>query len=202
MADRRSCAWLGDRRLRDHFLAPGLSIRRLAIHRLAAMLLEPTSHALKSTWPEIQYRVASAADVAAMGQSRRLDPVAGPADARMGAYLDGLHHPQQALLPRVAWLATVELAVIGYVAGHLSRRFDCAGELQYLFVAPPYRRIGVARELVTRLAEWFVAQGAHRICVNVDDASAGARPFYESLGAITLHPHWMAWPDIASAARK
>jgi hypothetical protein len=68
------------------------------------------------------------------------DASAGPADERIAAYLQGKHHPQRALPPRVAWVATINAEVIGYVAGHLTRRFDCEGELQYIYVAPAYRR--------------------------------------------------------------
>ncbi|MGH7752666.1 MAG: GNAT family N-acetyltransferase [Gemmatimonadales bacterium] len=35
---------------------------------------------------------------------------------------------------------------IGYVAGHLTRRFDCEGELQWIYVVPDRRRSGVASD--------------------------------------------------------
>jgi GNAT superfamily N-acetyltransferase len=133
-----------------------------------------------------------------MGGTRAGDALAGPADERMAAYLEGRHHPQQALSPRAAWIATEGAETIGYVAGHLTHRFGCDGELQYLYVAPPYRRNGVARALVTHLAAWFAEQGARRVCVNVDTDSPGAQQFYASLGAEEVRPHWMAWRDIGS----
>ena len=95
------------------------------------------------------------------------------------------------------WLAEDDSEVVGYVGGHLTRRFGCEGELQYLYVAPPYRRQGVGRALVRQLALWFVEQRRQRVCVNVDSDSPGAVPFYQSLGAEDLQPHWMVWPDIA-----
>jgi GNAT superfamily N-acetyltransferase len=39
-------------------------------------------------------------------------------------------------------------AVVGYIAGHRTTRHHCAGEVQYLFVAPAYRRRGVATALL------------------------------------------------------
>jgi GNAT superfamily N-acetyltransferase len=131
-----------------------------------------------------------------MAQRRLSDPGAGLADPRMAAYLEGHHHPQQALPPRVAYVALVQDAVVGYVAGHLTRRYDCDGELQYLFVTPQRRRTGVASELLRLLARWFTHQGARRICVNVEPDNEGARAFYSGHGATSLHPFWLVWPGI------
>jgi GNAT superfamily N-acetyltransferase len=136
-----------------------------------------------------------------MTRCRAADPLTGPADARMAAYFSGQHHPQQALLPRVGFVAIVDTAVIGYIAGHLTERFDCQGELQYLYVAPAHRRSGVARNLFGRLAAWFGEQQALRVCVNVDEDSPGARPFYLGMSATDLCPHWMEWRDITSVPR-
>lgn len=145
----------------------------------------------------IGYRVATTADVPAMLRSRDADAAASPGDERMVAYLEGRHHPHMALRPRIAFIAEAAADVAGYAAGHLTRRFECDGELQYLYVAPQYRRRGVAGALVQHLARWFVDQGARRVCVNVNADSLGALPFYRSLQAQALTPHWMVWPDIA-----
>ncbi|HET9513254.1 MAG TPA: GNAT family N-acetyltransferase [Gemmatimonadales bacterium] len=145
----------------------------------------------------IHYREATSGDVPEMARCRLSDPAAGPADQRMAAYLGGRHHPQQALAPRVACLARVDGAVVGYIAGHLTRRFGCDGELQYLFVAPSYRGTEVAGELLRFLARWFTRQGAVRICVNVEPSNAAARAFYARHGATQLSAPWFVWSDIA-----
>jgi GNAT superfamily N-acetyltransferase len=153
---------------------------------------------LASVAPEaVRYRLASTADADAMAQCRRTDPAVG-AELRTAAYLDGKHHPQQALLPRVAFVGLDDDVVIGYIAGHLTRRFGCDGELQYLFVAPSHRRHKVAAEMLRLLALWFVEQRALRVCVNADIDSPGAVPFYVSQGAVALNPHWYVWNDIRS----
>ena len=151
--------------------------------------------------PQIAYREASIADVPALARSRLSDPAAHAADTRMAAYFSGNHHPQRALLPRVGFVAIVGGEVVGYIAGHLTERYDCAGEVQYLFVALPYRRMGVATRLLGLLAGWFVAKRALKVCVNVDDDSPAARPFYLSVSARELRPHWMAWDDIGKVLR-
>ena len=132
-----------------------------------------------------------------MVAGRLADPDAGHPDPRMAAYLRGEHHPTEALPPRIGCVAERAGRVVGYIAGHLTRRFDCDGELQYLFVSSAVRRQGVARELTRRLAVWMRQQGARRVCVNVDAESPAAGPFYLALGAEPLRPHWMVWRDFA-----
>jgi len=151
---------------------------------------------LDSSAPAVYYREATVADIPAIARSRADDLEAGPADARMAAYLRGKHHPQLALPPRVIYVAWQGDAVAGYVGGHLTRRFECDGELQYLYVAPAMRRMGIATGLLRRLACWFAGRGAAKICVNVNVESPGAEPFYARHGAVALRPYWMVWHDV------
>jgi ribosomal protein S18 acetylase RimI-like enzyme len=100
----------------------------------------------------VSFRPASAADVAAMAACRSRDPQGGPADERMGAYFRGEHHPHLALPPRTGFVALANDAVVGYIAGHLTTRHDCQGEVQYLFVSSEFRRQGIARRLIQLMA--------------------------------------------------
>jgi len=68
------------------------------------------------------YQEATSADVPAMARCRAADPDAGPADERMAGYLDGVHHPRQALPPRTAFMAVSSGEVVGYIAGHATTR--------------------------------------------------------------------------------
>ena len=140
----------------------------------------------------VLYRRADLADVPRLIGLPREGEAGG--DRRMLQYLAGEHHPQQALLPRAMWMATHGQSAIGYVAGHLTRRFSCDGELQWIYVVPEHRRTHVASELLLLLARWFVEHGARRICVDVGDDDA--RPFYRHHGAVELSKHWMVWNDI------
>ena len=98
------------------------------------------------------------------------------------------------------WVATDGQSLIGYVAGHLTRRFGCDGELQWIYVVRQHRRSGVASQLLYLLAEWFVEQNARYVCVDVGDDDA--RHFYRARGAIPLNKHWMAWKDIGDVLRE
>ncbi|HEV2828517.1 MAG TPA: GNAT family N-acetyltransferase [Pyrinomonadaceae bacterium] len=148
----------------------------------------------------LQLREATAADVPAMSRCHLDDPVNPFADSRMAAYFDCQHHPQQSLPARVGYVALVNEMIVGYIAGHRSTRHGCAGEVQYLFVTPLYRRRGIATALLRLLAEWFQSQAAQQVCVGVAaDSPKEAKPFYESVGASPLKKHWYAWEDIGAS---
>ncbi len=147
--------------------------------------------------PAIVYRRATVADVPQIEALRVSDSVVGPADYRMAAYLEGRHHPRHAKAPRTMLVALSDETVVGYIGGHLSDRFGCDAEVQYLYVASPWRRHGVATELLRQLARWFQEHTATHVCVDVNPDSPQARPFYESTGAELLGVGgWMAWRDI------
>ena len=146
----------------------------------------------------VWYREATSADIAAMATCRLHDADGGAVDDRMAAYFDGLHHPQQALPPRVGYVAIAEDSVIGYIAGHLTRRYGYDGEVQYLYVAPEHRRRGVASALLRLLVGWFQEQSVTRVCVNANPDSPPAVPFYTSQGAAALNRYWYAWEDVAN----
>lgn len=125
----------------------------------------------------------------------------GAGAGTMRRYLAGEHHPHHSLAPRVAYVAMSGGTVVGYIAGHRTTRFGCAGELQWLLVAPTQRRGTVASGLLAALATWFSAQGATRVCVNVAPENVPARRFYSRHGAMDLSEYWMVWSDVAVAAR-
>ena len=120
---------------------------------------------------------------------------------RIQLYLTGQLHPQRALAPRVGFVCVDGEQIVGLVAGHLTRRFGCDGELEWISLSPAYRGQKVASGLLRLLAEWFIAEGARFICVDVDPANEPARRFYAANGAHHLKPHWVAWMDIGTVCR-
>ena len=144
----------------------------------------------------VHYREAAETDILLMADMRAVEW--GDYNAwyeRIKSYHDKNHHPQQALAPRIFYAAYQENKMIGFIAGHLTKRFGCQGELQWINVAPEYRNKGVAAALVKLLAAWFAAQNASRICV--DPGNESARLFYKKQNAENLNEHWMYWKDIS-----
>lgn len=145
----------------------------------------------------IHYRLADASDVPAMARIRAAQW--GSVEYwndRISGYLCGKLHPQQALPPRLLYLALEGDTLLGFIAGHLTRRYSCDGELEWINVVPERRGSGIALELLRHLAAWFIEQKARRICVDVDPANTVARRFYLHHGATELNAHWLVWEDI------
>jgi GNAT superfamily N-acetyltransferase len=117
--------------------------------------------------------------------------------ARIAGYLKGDVNPRHALMARVIYVAIADESVVGLVAGHLTRRYGCDGELEWINVTAAARGDGIASGLLREMAAWFAGMKALRICVDVDPANATARRFYLRHGAETLNPHWLVWRDIS-----
>ena len=146
---------------------------------------------------EVLYRPATLLDVYSMAQLRSEHWGKAPDwEYTIAAYLSGEHHPRNSLLPRVAIVAEQDDEIIGFIAGHLTRRHQCDGELQWINVSSSERRQGVATELLQHLAEWFVENEARRVCVDAQPRNTEARAFYARHGAESLNDHWMVWNDI------
>src|ERR1700730_2504879 len=104
----------------------------------------------------IRIRRAQRADIPHMARIWGIEKgEGGTSEERMMAYFDGQLHPQHALLPRVIYVAHEGDSLVGYIAGHLTRRFACHGELEWIYLSPQRRRSGIGSDLLRRLAEWF-----------------------------------------------
>ncbi len=147
----------------------------------------------------VQYRKTEDADIAGMARIRAEEW--GSQDhwvARISGYLECKVHPQQALMPRVSYVAVEQGLVIGFIAGHLTRRYGCDSELEWINVSRARRREGIASKLLLLLAEWFSEQRASKVCVNVYPSNTAATRFYARHGAGRLNEHWLVWQDISS----
>ena len=151
----------------------------------------------------MKYRLARKSDISAIARIRAADwETEEYWQARISSYLAGEHHPREALAPRVIYVAAEADSLAGFIAGHLTRRYKCDGELQWIDVIPENRRTGVASQLLRNLASWFVEQKAFRICVDVKPENTVARRFYKSHGAEELNKHWLVWSNINAVIEK
>jgi GNAT superfamily N-acetyltransferase len=150
----------------------------------------------------MRYREADKRDVRHMAQLRAASW--GTEDyweSRIAQYMDGTNNPRQALAPRVLYVAVDDESLTGLIAGHLTQRHGCQGELEWIDVVRTHRGTGVASGLLRQLATWFVGQGALKVCVDVEPENARARRFYTRHGARPLNPHWMVWDDVGVVCR-
>ncbi len=145
----------------------------------------------------VYYRLVDKSDIPAMARMRAAEwETEEYWRVRISRYLNRELHPQQALMPRVSYVALEGDSLLGFIAGHLTRRYACDGELEWVNVIPERRGSAVASELLRLLAAWFAEQKASRICVDVDPANTTARRFYQRHGADKLNEHWLVWDDI------
>jgi GNAT superfamily N-acetyltransferase len=145
----------------------------------------------------MEFRLAEEQDLKALAAIRGADEAAESHwFNRISGYYNGTHHPQQALAPRVIIVATENTKIIGFIAGHLTRRYDCDGELQWIDTIAEYQRMGVATNLFRLLADWFIGHHAKRICVNCARDNLVAMSFYQKKGALPLNDYWLVWEDI------
>ena len=144
-----------------------------------------------------KFREAQLSDTPAMARIRAAEwETEEYWNKRIRAYMAGALDPQFALKPRVTYVCCEGDLLIGFIAGHLTTRHACQGELEWINVIPEKRGSGAASGLLRALARWFVAQNALRICVDIEPSNAIARRFYARHGAEDLKPHWMVWNDI------
>lgn len=147
--------------------------------------------------PTVHYRLTDKTDVPAMARIRAQEwETEEYWNTRITRYLDRELHPQHALMPRISYVASEADSIVGFIAGHLTRRYACDGELEWINVIPERRGSAIASELLRLLAAWFVEQKASRICVDVDPANTAARGLYMWHGAESLNEHWLVWNDI------
>ena len=145
--------------------------------------------------PTILYRKALEKDFIQLAKIRAIG--SGSVEyweERIGNYWRGLVNPQQALPPRIIYMAACDDQVVGFIAGHLTRRFNCGGELQWIDTIPEFQNRGIASRLVKQLAAWFIGHQVYKVCV--DPGNNIARNFYSKNGAKNLNDHWMFWEDI------
>ena|SRR6201996_424529 len=148
----------------------------------------------------ISYRQADTTDISGMARLRAAEWEQEEYwRNRIARYMACEQHPQQALRPRVVYVALEDNSVVGFVAGHLTRRYGCDGELEWINVAPASRGSGVASKLLELLAAWFAEQNAASVCVNVDPNNTIARRFYTRHGAENFNEYWLVWNDIGVA---
>lgn len=150
--------------------------------------------------PAITYRLATQSDIPAMSGIRALEwETEGYWQKRIAAYLSGELNPQKALKPRIAFVAEENGKIIGFNAGHLTQRYGCDGELEWINVVAEHRGSGAASGLLRILATWFVEQKAFKVCVNAAPDNLPAVRFYQKHGAGQLNEYFLVWNDIRNA---
>lgn len=110
-------------------------------------------------------------------------------------------HPKKALNKRVLYIALWKNKIVGLIAGHLTKRYDCDGELQWINVQTKYKNKGISTSLLKTLAIWFTQHNAKLVCIDVDPENIEVVNFYKKHNAIQFNEQWMIWQDISILAK-
>src|SRR5580704_1650642 len=98
--------------------------------------------------PTIDYREAIKEDIPFLARIRAKNSATEEYWIdRITGYLEYRVNPQKALKPRILFIAASDDQIIGFIAGHLTERFGCDGELEFIDTLEPFRRKGVATNL-------------------------------------------------------
>jgi ribosomal protein S18 acetylase RimI-like enzyme len=104
-------------------------------------------------------------------------------------------------------LARPDGSLIGFTKGVVRPEHEIPGELNKLFLARDYQRMGLGRRLVGRVAKRFLAAGVSAMAAYVDPSNPSCG-FFERLGARWLiepdgrvNFSWYVWTDLLELAR-
>jgi GNAT superfamily N-acetyltransferase len=103
--------------------------------------------------------------------------------------------PQTSKPERVVFKALSENRIVGYLAGHLTTRFDMDAEIQSFYILKPYQRQGLGMKLLKKFGEWLISEKATRLCVGISPANI-YKTFYLKNNGQYLNDHWIYWSDI------
>ncbi|HVG28018.1 MAG TPA: GNAT family N-acetyltransferase [Acidobacteriaceae bacterium] len=118
-------------------------------------------------------------------------------EPRIAAYMIGQLTPAFGLEPRAVFVAVQDNEVVGFIAGHLSRRFNCQGEIYWLNVQADRRGLRIADRLLAALVAWFAGHNARSLCIEVPPSNDSARKL---LARHNAHPHDALWLTLSPAA--
>lgn len=119
---------------------------------------------------------------------------------RWNTYFNG-QSPASAKPERVVYKAVIDGEIVGYIAGHLTERYEKDAEIQSFYILKEHQRKGIGAKLLVEFLGWLQTHGATSLCVGIDSTNP-YHAFYLKYKAGYLNPHWMSWDDIEALQRK
>ncbi len=109
--------------------------------------------------------------------------------------------PQTSKPERVVLKVIIDDKIAGYIAGHLTTRYEIDAEIQSFYILKEHQRKGIGKLLLTELVNWLLAINAHSLCVGIAPGNP-YKAFYLKYGGQYLNEHWIWWDDINELADK
>lgn len=109
--------------------------------------------------------------------------------------------PVSAKPQRIVYKAIKEGEIVGYIAGHLTTRYNKDAEIQSLYVLKSEQRNGIGSLLFKKFAAWLDKHGAESLCTGIFPENPYL-VFYLKYGGMHLNPHWIYWDDLSLLQQK
>ena len=119
---------------------------------------------------------------------------------RWNTYFNG-QSPASAKHERVVFKAVIDDDIIGYIAGHLTSRYEQDAEIQSFYIFKQQQRKGVGSKLLESFLNWLITQNAKSLCVGIAPENP-YQAFYLKYGGQYLNPHWICWDDVNALHNK
>jgi GNAT superfamily N-acetyltransferase len=103
--------------------------------------------------------------------------------------------PQTSKPERVVFKAVSKNRIVGYLAGHLTTRFNLDAEIQSFYIIKSYQRQAIGTRLLIQFREWLISKKATSLCVGITPANK-YKAFYLKNKGQYLNDHWVYWADI------
>ena len=110
--------------------------------------------------------------------------------------------PVSAKPERIVYKAVKDGKIIGYIAGHLTTRYNKDAEIQSFYVLKSEQRKGIGTLLLKKFAAWLVEKHvAKSLCAGIFPENPYL-VFYLRYGGMRLNPHWIYWDDLSLLQQK
>lgn len=103
--------------------------------------------------------------------------------------------PKSSKPERVILKAVIDSHIAGYIAGHLTNRYEMDAEIQSFYILINYQRNGIGKSLLMKFVEWLNGHQAKRLCVGIAKGNK-YQAFYLKFGGKHLNEHWIYWDDL------
>ena len=113
---------------------------------------------------------------------------------RWGTYFRG-ESPQTSKPERIVFKAVIDGNILGYIAGHLTTRYDKDVEIQSFYILKEYQRKGLGKTLLSLFINWLKDNGANSLCVGIWPDNP-YKAFYLKHCGQYLNAHWIYWDDL------
>jgi GNAT superfamily N-acetyltransferase len=113
---------------------------------------------------------------------------------RWKTYFEG-QTPQTSKKERVVLKAFIDEKIIGYIAGHLTTRYNIDAEIQSFYILKEYQRMGTGTKLLETFLVWVLKHSAQSLCVGIASDNP-YQSFYLKHGGRHLNKHWIYWDDL------